>query len=139
MSGRRYTKAFVEHLKGDSQLLVFTGRVPGLAADAPARYVLVFPQTPDHSVSSLAGPATDESATFTVHSVAESPEGAQWIADRVIDRVLGPQRMGVRLTLPGRASEKLKHTGSFPINVDRQAPPEAWFLADDFRWDSSPS
>ena len=126
-----HTKALKAWVEGDPDLagIVFVGNVEG---KAPTRYVLLFPQTPEHDVTRFAGRQEPLLIRHTAHSIGMTPAEAQWVADRLEARLVN-----AIVPVPGYDSKRVRHDGGMPMRVDTTVPPAVYFLADDYVWEST--
>lgn len=132
MTASAHNKALLARLRAHPDLasIVFEGKVMG----APAKYVVVYPSTPSHTVERFTGRNTQQDYTYTVHSVGATPEQALWVADRVIAQLLDHV-----LVVPGRSCRRLRHPVGRPVDEDEDVTPHLFFTVDQFDLTSSPA
>ena len=100
--------------------------VADVAADAPERYVVLFPSL-EYDADALTGPQSDHDFRLRVHSVGSTPEQALLVAGKVAAAVLNK-----RPNIPGRNSSRIRHIFAEPIRYDSSLSPRVYFAADEF-------
>ena len=132
MSIRAVKNAFLDAIREDATLahIVWEGTVK----DRPSRYVSVHTDSGVREVGRFTGPQTTSTQTFTVHSVGETPDKAQEVAERVFAQVL--DRV---LVVPNRACRRVRHGSSQPAQLSDDVSPALYFCVDEFDVTSEPT
>lgn len=105
----------------------------GIVTDKPDRYASFFLNSGVRYGDRLSGPDVSADFTLTVHSVGETPYGAQAVAERVLAQLLN-----YKLIVAGRDCSLLRHTASVPIGTDPDVSPALFYGVDEFSFTSDP-
>lgn len=127
-----HTNAVLSLLRADATLagIVFQGVV----TNRPARYVTVYTNNGPREVSRLTGPQSAVTFTYIVHSVGQTPEQAQWVAEKVY-----LQLVDAVPNVPGRVVSPIRSVSSLSVQIDRDIDPPLWYCVDEFDLHTEPA
>jgi len=131
---RAHKNAIIARLEADSTLAgrVFEGEVE--PDSSRQRYVTVWINSGARSPDRLTGPSAKATFTITLHSVATTPDQAQYVAERV-----HAQLVDWTPTVPGRRCRRLTHEVSLATQKDADITPALWYQVDEFDLVSDPA
>ena len=132
MTIRLHVNAVLARLREDSILATCTYQ--GVVDDRPTRFIAVFPDAGFREQSRYTGGQIQETYSFTIHSVGQTPEQAQLLAERVYAQLLG-----AKLTIAGRVCRPMRSVVSRPIQVDRDVTPVMHYSVDVFELTTEPT
>lgn len=112
-------------------ITVYDGQVP----DNPALpYVVLWTQAPRRFSSSLKGDQSNGLAYFTTTTVALDTDGVRIVQQRVQDALTD-----ARLIVTGYKPQRIQHTHSQPITLDRDVTPRRLFAVDQWQFMTIPA
>lgn len=126
MTIRAHKKALLDRLEEDS---ILAGKVhEGVVPKRVPPYVSLFTDTGSHQAERFIGPDMTVNYQYLTHSVGETPEQAQLLAEHVAAQFLNwvPAVSGYRCS-------RLRHPTSPPTQLDRDVDPPLFYCIDE--WD----
>lgn len=102
--------------------------------DRPKKYWTIYTDSGLRGSDRLDGLPRSAVLRYTVHCIGQTPEQAQMLADRVIEKLAGAQ-----LAVEGFAPFRVQHTGSDPTQMDTTIRPPLHYTVDRFDLRTQPA
>jgi hypothetical protein len=135
MTIRLHVKAVLARLREDPILAACTFEgVVAVSPTRPNKFIAVFPDSGFREQSRYTGGQIQETYSFTIHSVGQTPEQAQLIAERVYQQLLG-----AKLSIPGRVCRPMRAVVSRPVQIDKDVTPPMHYSVDAFELTTEPT
>lgn len=117
--------AILARLREITTLLVVEGgdAVPG----RPERYCVVWSNSGARSSDRLDGSQGNIHKRYIIHSIGQSRAQASWVNERVMAKLID-----FKPAVEGWSFQRLKHTVSRPVEIDRDVKPHLAFMVDQF-------